>query len=314
MEILIGCEPWMLECVILWGVPSSTGRTCAVCAGSPVLQPDPNQRWRSYGPEYCVQCWCKFWADREPNCHAWYRDGVSFVASFMLQCLAIEYGKAPEDHWPQLTRMYAQHMEDAFCQGRNPPRNSASRTNLIHARPVDTPRRTVVLRPATAIARRTMLEMKWQELRGLLKLRDAAMSDSCFPLPSCCPEHADAPKHAGSLSCRRCDVYWILKNNLEGRHLSREQTLQLRQELEAAVIVLETYDQINSHSYVLVLWQMACTVGPLCLSTELIDSLLGSWPKRPWRLPPDLRSFAIVAQDAEPGVASSTRRSYGGCS
>jgi hypothetical protein len=70
MEFVIAGPPWILECLIMWGVPTFTGRTCFDCGGFPVLQPDPDRRflWECSFPEYCIKCWIAFWAKREQDC------------------------------------------------------------------------------------------------------------------------------------------------------------------------------------------------------------------------------------------------------
>jgi hypothetical protein len=122
---------WILECVILWGVPTTTGRTCFVCGGSPVLQPDPNERFvqRSHDHEYCIQCWVAWWAERHPDCQeALYNPMADPDASGLVEDLAAMLHQVPRHDWPTVLRTCAFLMQrrNAAPQGRDVEMNPTS--------------------------------------------------------------------------------------------------------------------------------------------------------------------------------------------
>jgi hypothetical protein len=106
--------PWMLERFMMWGVPTFSGRTCAQCRRTPLLQPDDYKFVREHDdPEYCILCWVRFWSDRGNNC----QDVVFFpkvdpYAIVVAELIAEELRSVPKDAWASVLRMCALLLED----------------------------------------------------------------------------------------------------------------------------------------------------------------------------------------------------------
>jgi len=311
MAMQLHGPPWILECVILWGVPTFTGRACFVCGGSPVLQPDPNQRFvrQSHDPEYCIQCWVTWWAERHPDCQAaLYNPVVDPNASSLVEDMVTMFRQVPCHDWPTVLRTCASLMErrrqafqnkDAEMNPTNPAETMASQSSCSRragpggaapsATSKDMPPCNSALWLGASKVHQVMVETRWKQLRRLLRLRDAAADESTFPLRPFCPEHSSG--HVGH--CNRCHIYRHVMDDLEERHPrpSRERTLRLRQELEAGVIMLESFGDLNHTNNVHLLWNLARALGPLGMADAVIKALHSYSITRAWQTPADLRAF-----------------------
>jgi hypothetical protein len=82
-------------------------------------------------------------------------------------------------------------------------------------------------------------------------------------------------------------------DDLEERHPrpSRERTLRLRQELEAGVIMLEAFGDLNHTDNVHLLWNLARAHGPLGMADAVMKALHRYNITRAWQMPADLWAF-----------------------
>jgi hypothetical protein len=141
------------------------------------------------------------------------------------------------------------------------------------------PERTVFLNTVPA-AERDLLRLKWGRLMHLLKIRDGDPNASRFRNRDTCPEH---DWHVES--CIRCRLY--LQSWCIWEQLPECVAQQLRQEMEAASIILEAYNwSVHFQARELLKW---AADGPEHISGCLIKYLSTNWVReRPWRTPPDL--------------------------
>jgi hypothetical protein len=135
-----------------------------------------------------------------------------------------------------------------------------------------------------AAAERDLLGLEWDRLMYLLKLRDGDPNASRLPNRDFCPEH---DWHVES--CLRCRLY--LQSWYIWKQLPKCVAQQLRQEMEAANIIVEAFNE-NIHVQARELFKMAA-LGPQHMSDFLIKALSTNWVReRPWRTPPDLLPWA----------------------
>jgi len=102
--------PWMLECLMLWGVPTYSGRTCAQCGRTPLLQPDDDKFVRAHDEdEFCILCWMRFWTDKGYDCQdVVFIPNVDPLAIPIAELLAEELRSVPTDAWPSVLWMCAE--------------------------------------------------------------------------------------------------------------------------------------------------------------------------------------------------------------
>jgi len=143
------------------------------------------------------------------------------------------------------------------------------------------PKPTDVL-DAVAAAERDLLRLEWGRLMHLIKLRDGDPNASRLPNNDFCPEH---DWHVES--CVRCRLYLQSRCIWEQLPISKCMGQRLRQEMEAASIILEAYNwSVDFQARKLFEW---AADGPECISDCLIKYLNTNWVReRPWRTPRDL--------------------------
>ena len=123
MDIIFRGPPWIQECLIMWGVPTVTGRTCVSRGGPPVLQPNPGRRFllECNDPEYCLQCWITFWVETGQDCQeALYTPAINYDTIVFIAVLTQEILRVPRRAWPSLLRACASFLEGTSQSSESP--------------------------------------------------------------------------------------------------------------------------------------------------------------------------------------------------